>query len=376
MNRADTARNAYVLSGSLSKKGYLRWWHSFQGTNTLTGDSRTFFIEYFIMNPGLGGDTPIWGLHPYYRKNKMKPSYFLVKAGVLPSAKGGDGVQLHRFFSISELSQTKQPFTLQAEDCFYSENRISGSVEVSDSEASHKFLQTDAGIMEWNLEVLKTIACHTGFIANPIFTALNALESFWHGEGIQCYYRGKVTLNGQEYLVTTDNCFGYADKHWGRNYNYPWLQFASCHLFSEKTGRQLKHSALAIDGCCPKLLFLPLRRKINLQLTYTGEDFDFTFANLIKIPRIAWDSRGKKGHLIWHIKAQNRDVMLKLSISTRTRAMMPMNYETTAGKRYRQPILCGGLGMGWVEIYRRTPDGPQLIDKLTIRDALCEFQEN
>ncbi len=374
MNKADAFRNAYGLTGSLTKKGYMRWWHSFRGTSLVTGQVRTFFIEYLIMNPGLGSDQPIWGLHPYYRKQGRKPSYFLVKAGVLPSENGNDGKQLHRFFAINELAHTTKPFVLQAEDCFYSENKITGDINICNQEASQRFLQTDAGSMEWNLEVLKTISCHTGFIASPLFTSLNALESFWHGEGIQCYYRGKVTLDDEEYQVTTDDCFGYADKHWGRTYNYPWLQFAASHLTSSKTGKILKHSALAIDGCCSRFLFFPLRKRINLQLTYTGEDYDFTFANLLKLPRIKWDCKEKRSHLVWHIKAKNRDMMLKLSISSKQKTMMPMNYETTDGHRYKTPILCGSFGQGWVELYRLTPDGPELIDKLTIQNALCEYQ--
>ncbi len=374
MNQSDTSRNAYGLTGKLSKQGYMRWWHSFQGTHTLTGKTRTFFIEYFVMNPGLGSDVPIWGLHPYYRKRKMKPSYFLIKAGVLPSAKGSDGIQLHRFFSINEMLQTNQPFTLQAEDCFFSENKIIGSIDMGPAMAEYPFLQTDAGSMEWELELLKTISCHTGFTAGPLCTALQVLQSFWHGEGIQCFYRGQIVLNGESYLIATDNCYGYADKHWGRHYNSPWLQFASNHLLSERTGAKLKHSALAIDGCCPKFLCFPLRRKLNLQLTYCGEDFDFTFAGWKKIPTVTWDCREKRGHIVWHIKARNHTSLLKLSISSRLKNTMPMHYETTDGRRYRHPIMCSGQGVGWIEIYRRTSEGVQLIDKLTIQDALCEFQ--
>lgn len=129
----------------------------------------------------------------------------------------------------------------------------------------------------WDLEVHKAVACHTGYIANAFFTAVHALESFWHGEGIRTFFRGTVILNGVTYEVTPETSYGYADKHWGRSYNQPWLQFASGHLISEKTGRELKHSALAIDGCCPKFLFFPMRRRILMQLTYTGEDFEYHF---------------------------------------------------------------------------------------------------
>ncbi len=374
MNKSDPFRNAYGLTGSLAKKGYMRWWHSFRGTGLVTGKVRTFFIEYMIMNPGLGSDKPIWGLHPYYRKRGMKPSYFLVKAGVLPSEQGDDGKQLHRFFAMDELAVSHTPFVLQADDCFYSEGKITGVIDVCRESAAQRFLQTDAGNMSWQLEVLKTISCHTGFIASPLFTALNALESFWHGEGIQCYFRGRITLDGEEYQVSTGDCFGYADKHWGRTYNHPWLQFATSHLTSSRTGKLLKHSALAIDGSSSRFLFFPLRKRLNLQLTYTGEDYDFTFANLLKLPRIKWDSKEKKGRLVWHIKARNRDILLKMSVSAPLKTMMPIHYETTDGRRHKQPLLGSAFGQGWVEIYRNTPDGTELVDRLLIHNALCEYR--
>ena len=54
-------------------------------------------------------------------------------------------------------------------------------------------------------------------------------------EGIRTFFRGTVILNGVTYEVTPETSYGYADKHWGRSYNQPWLQFASGHLISEKT---------------------------------------------------------------------------------------------------------------------------------------------
>ena len=39
-----------MLKGSLKKKGYDWWWHSFTGYHKTTGKPKSFFIEYFIMN--------------------------------------------------------------------------------------------------------------------------------------------------------------------------------------------------------------------------------------------------------------------------------------------------------------------------------------
>lgn len=99
----------------------------------------------------------------------------------------------------------------------------------------------------------------------------------WDRHFERCHLRG-----------SSRDTYGYADKHWGRSYNQPWLQFASGHLISEKTGRELKHSALAIDGCCPKFLFFPMRRRILMQLTYTGEDFEYHFGRPLTLSRCKW----------------------------------------------------------------------------------------
>ncbi len=374
MNQFDTNRNAYMLRGSLAKKGYMRWWHSFTGVQPDTGETRTFFVEYFVINPALGGDQPILGQHPYFKKRGMKPSYAMVKAGVFPDRYGNEGKQLHAFYPISSMRVAQNPLHVEIEDCMLSENRISGYIDVTEEEAKHRSFMTDAGSMEWNLEIHKAIACHTGAIANPLFTALSALESFWHGEGIRTYFRGNVCLDGVVYEISTDTCYGYADKHWGRSFNKPWLQLASCCLVSERTGKVLKHSAIAIDGCCPKLFFLPLRRKLMIQLTYTGEDFEFSFTRPDTFSRSRWKIKTTNKRHIWHIMAQNKDAVIKIVGNSMRDEMMTLDYETPDGNKPAAPLYAGGNARGKIELYRRIPGDLQWIDTLTIRSGLWEYQ--
>lgn len=376
MNLSDLKRNSYMLRGSMAKRGYVRWWHSFTGVSADSLETRTFFVEYFVINPGLGGNQPILGQHPYYRKSGMKPSYVMVKAGVFPDACGEGGKELHAFYPISSMKTAADPFYVQIENCLFSENHIAGYVDVSEHEATHRSLMTDAGYMEWDLEMHKAISCHTGAIANRFFTALNALESFWHGEGIRTLFRGTVTLNGVTYDVNSDTCHGYADKHWGRNFNTPWLQFASSHLLSERTGKSLKHSALAIDGCCPRLLCFPLKRRLMIQLTYTGEDFEYNFARPSLFSRCKWKVKETNKRYIWHIMAQNKTSVIKISCSCKKEQMMPVSYETPDAVVRKKPLLGSGLGYGTLELYRRTPNGLELIDRLTVEDGLCEYQKS
>lgn len=364
-----------MLRGSLAKKGYMRWWHSFTGVQPDTGEMRTFFVEYFIINPALGQDQPILGQHPYYKKRGIKPSYAMVKVGAFPDEYGNAGKQLHAFYPITSLRVVQSPLHMEIEDCMLSENRITGFVDVTYEEARHRSFMSDAGYMEWDLEIHKAIACHTGIIANHFFTALNALESFWHGEGIRSFFRGTVCLDGITYEVAPETCYGYADKHWGRSFNNPWLQLASCNLISERTGKELKHSALAIDGCCPKFLYFPLRRKLMIQLTYTGEDFEYSFAKLGTFSRCKWNIKETNKRFIWHIMAQNKTSIIKISGCCTKEQMMTLDYESPDGTKSKAPLHAGGTGIGTIEIYRRIPGGRQLIDTLTMDNALWEYQK-
>ena len=373
MNLSDLTRNAYQLRGPLARRGYMRWFHSFSGTCADTGEVRTFFVEFLVVNPGLGGEQPILGQHPYYKKRGMKPSYVCVKAGAFPDSEGEGGIQLNTYYPVSSLKPTAVPLVMQVEDCFYSEERIRGYVDVTDEEARHRSFMTDAGTMEWDLEVYKAVACHTGILASRLFQALNALDSYWHGEGIKSFFRGTVTLDGILYDVSPETSCGYADKHWGRNFNRPWLQLACGSLTSERTGRKLRHSCLAINGCCPRFLFLPLRRKLLLQLTYTGEDFCFGFKPFL-LSRCKWETKETNKRFIWHIIAKNRNAVIKISGSCTKKQMLQMKYENPEGLLSKRPLMAGGTAVGTIQIFRRSSGGRVLLDTLQMEQGFCEYQ--
>ena len=353
MNLSDLARNACMLRGSLAKKGYMRWWHSFSGLRPDTGETRTFFIEFFVMNPGLGGDKPIFGQHPYYKKRGMKPSYVMIKAGVFPDAEGNDSRQLHAFYPISALQTTLNPLVMQVSEgqtghCLYSEDKLTGFVEVTREEARHRCLMTDSGSMEWDLEVRKAVSCHTGI---------------WGGT----FFRGSVTLDGISYDVVPELSYGYADKHWGRSFNRPWFQFACGRLSSQHTGGPLRHSVLAMSGFCPRFLWFPLRGRLMMQLTYRGEDFSFS--------RCKWETKETGKRFVWHILAKGKSAVIKISGSCTKAEMLRLQYESPEGKKTRVPLLAGSAGIGTVQLYRKVSGSRELLDTLRLDNALCFYQK-
>ena len=374
MNKSDTSRNAYTLTGRLAKKGYMRWWHSFTGIQPDTGEERVFFIEYFMINPALAGDTAILGQHPYYKKRGIKPSYVMIKAGAFTGSQGACPKQLHSFYPFSQLKTAVKPFVFQVGPNFYSESRIYGNTVVNYKNSHRRSYMCDEGRMEWDLEIHKAISGHTGHIADPFFCMMNALDTFWHGEGLQAFYRGRVVLDGVLYQVSPESSYGYADKHWGRRFNSPWLTFASCRLTGSQTGKALKHSALAIDGCCPRFLCFPLKHKLLLQLTYEGQDYTFRFARTVR-KRSKWHLKETGKRFVLQLVAVNKETIIKITVNCLKEGMLSLHYESPDGERFPEPLLGDGSAAGTILIYQKSKHGKKLIDTLDIRNGFFECGE-
>lgn len=373
MNQSDLSRNAYILSGNLAKNGFMRWWSSFCGIQPQTKERRTFFIEYLIMNPSLGQDIPIIGETLAYRKNYLKPSYFCVKAGVFSGSDGYSnsnyinnsenciGKQLFCFYSANELKIALEPLILQSDNQFYSENHIYGSIEVLPNNNYYKLYGGDTGCIKWDLEVYKSIACHTGKLS---YTK-NTQNTFWHGEGIKTQYRGTVILDNILYEITPEDSYGYSDKHWGQALQKPWIQFASCRLYSKNRDKELRNSALAVNSYTPKFSGILLKPQLFLQLTYEGQDFECDYCK--------WKTKFTNKRIIWKIIAQNQTTILKLTGFCFRENILEMNYETPAGSMPETPIFAGCFGIGTILLYQKEEEKKVLLDTLKISDAFCVY---
>ncbi len=208
-NKQDLSRDACMLHGPLKYQGYDWWWHSFTGQEETTGEEKAFFIEFYVCNPALGGDGPIFGQLPANIEAGIKPSYLMVKAG----AWGEDHAQLHRFFGWDHVAMHGDaPYSIEADDCYASETKLQGSVSISDEEVNaHPEWMCDSGEMRWDVTVNKQIAFNVGYGASKPLRDIEAFAMYWHAEGMKSTYDGWVEYNGRRYLVTPETSYGYAD---------------------------------------------------------------------------------------------------------------------------------------------------------------------
>lgn len=374
MNKSDITRDYCMLKGPLAKKGYDWWWHSFTAEHAKTGARKSFYIEYFLCNPALAQEQPvlIWN-DPEGRNAGRRPSYCMVNAGFWGKEKG----QLHRFFPWSKVSiLMNTPLNLMADDCICTETRIKGSVHVSAQEAAaHPEWMSDAGEMEWDLRVHKQVAYHAGYGASQFFRALNAFEMFWHAEGMKTSFSGWVRLNGEEYRVKPETCYGYADKNWGSDFTSPWVWLSSNDLVSNLTGQRLRNSVFGVGGGRPKVFGISLNRKLLGQFYYEGRDYAFNFSKFWTGSRTDFTCTETDTQILWKVTQTTFRAKMETEIACNKDEMLLIRYESPDGYMRHNRLWNGGNGFGTVRLYEKQHGRWVLIDDVQACSVGCEYGE-
>ena len=363
-----------MLHGPLAAHGYDWWWHSFTGTDIATGEETPFFVEYFIVNPALAEDEPVLGQLPENKEAGKRPSYLMVKAG----AWGKQPVQLHRFFSLRKVDISERvPYMVTAEDCLATEDRICGSVSVSEEAASaHPEWMSDSGEMTWDLAIRKEIPFNVGYGASKPLRDMEAFQMYWHAEGMKSSYEGTVCLNGREYRVSWEGSYGYADKNWGRDFTSPWVWLSSNCLKSRLSGKMLQNSAFDIGGGRPKIYFVPLDRRLLGAMVYEGKAYDFNFSKLhLHVHMDFAFSEEDPEYVTWHVRQETIHAVMETEIRCRKREMLFVRYEAPDGSMRHQRLWNGGGGFGTIRLWEKKDGQLVLVDEMETTHVGCEYGE-
>lgn len=372
-NISDKQRDHFMLKGPLSKRGYDWWWHSFTAENSRTGEEQPFFIEYFACNPGLAEDKPVFGQHSDRKKDGKKPSYLMVKVGWWGEKAG----QLHRFYPWKDVQlDYNKDLNLIVPECSCTETRMTGRISLSDAEAkAHPEYMCNGGSMEWDIAIDKKVAFHVGYGASKFFQSLNAFEMFWHAEGMKTLYSGSIKLNGIEYTVKPETCYGYADKNWGGDFTSPWVWLSSNNLTSKRTGKKLNNSVFNIGGGRPKILGVSLNRKLLSDFWYEGKSYEFNFSKFWTLCKTKFDCEETDTEILWHVRQETVSSVMDTRIRCFKKDMLHINYEAPNGKKLHNRLWNGGNGTGVIELYAKKGGKLMLIDEVEARNIGCEFGE-
>ena len=372
-NHHDLTRNAFMLHGPLAYHGYDWWWHSFTAQDAITGEDKPFFIEFFVCNPMLAKDTPVFGQLPANRDTKTHPSYLMIKAGTW----GEDHCQLHRFFAWKDVElHGEAPYSISAADCLACETALKGSVSITKEDAeSHPEWMCNSGKMCWDLTIDKQIAFNVGYGASKPLRDAEAFAMYWHAEGMKSTYSGTVVFNGRKYTVTPEKSYGYADKNWGRDFTSPWVWLSSNCLTSMLTGKKLLNSAFDIGGGRPKIYFVPLNRRLLGAFYYEGKEYDFNFSHVWLQVKTEFSFEEKETEVIWHVRQENIHAVMETEIHCLKKDMLWVNYEAPDGTKRHNRLWNGGNGWGTIRLFDKKREDLVLVDEVSATHVGCEYGE-
>ena len=372
-NKSDKQRNHFMLRGPLARCGYDWWWHSFTAEDAVTGEQQPFFIEFFTCNPARAEEEPVFGQLPERKIDGKKPSYLMVKVGWWGEQAG----QLHRFFAWKDVSlEYNQDLNIRAGDCVCTETHTKGIVSLTQEEVdAHPEYLCNAGTLEWDINIDKKIAFNVGYGASKFFQRLNAFEMFWHAEGMKTSYSGKLRLNGKDYVVKPETCFGYADKNWGKDFTSPWVWLSSNNLVSKISGEQLNNSVFNIGGGRPKVLGVALNRKLLSDFYYEGKSYEFNFSKFWMFCRTQFSGRETQSEILWFVRQETTTAVMEVDIRCNKKDMLLINYEAPNGLKRHNRLWNGGNGTGTIKLFLKKHGSTVLLDEIEANNIGCEYGE-
>jgi hypothetical protein len=373
-----------MLKGSLRKNGFDRWRLVCNGVSAKTGEERTFFFEFYIVNPLLSPDECILGFKSRLAAKTeadlqyalagtqsaatateeilVHPSYVMVKAGCL--ARGGK--QLNAFFPSSKMETGKKDLLIRVakgeeSECILTDSRTRGAVSVKYADLMEKpELLCNAGSIDWDLQYERMLESF------PDFSHKNVN---WSTLCPYATFMGKIHFDGEEFNVLPKSSFGYIDKNWGHDFTSPFFHLNASSLTSTITGKALENSCFVVQGEYDGRLsvFAAIEDKLLLFSAQSRKKYSVTY-ECIETPR---DEEGVKLH--WMVSVHDRNTVMDIDIFCNTESMFVRDYESPAGGRKVMKVLGGGTGSGEIRLYRRVKKNLELIEHATVTKAVCEY---
>lgn len=355
-------RNGYMLKGKLLKNGYDWWWHSFTAINEKTGEEKPFFIEYFIINPGLSQEKIIGG---------KKPSYAMIKAGTWGKSK----CQINNFYDPKDFSADKDIMKVKIGNNYATETELKGSVSMSDEKAKEKEYMSDSGYIEWDLKAEKVLSYNLGYGASAFFRTINAFKMYWHVGGMKTLYSGKIIFNGEIYNVIPERSYGYQDKNWGEDYTNPWVWLNCNNFISVINNKKPQKTSLDIGGGKPVVFGIPLERKLLMAFYYDGKLYEYNFSKFWKKSKVNFKCTEDTENIYFKIKGENKKSITEVNFKCSKSTMIFINYENPKGEKNHKRLWNGGYASGTVKFYKKYKGNRILIDELMGYMGGCEYGE-
>lgn len=376
----------YMLKGALKRSGF-EWWRMVtNATSKTTGEERTFFIEFYIVNPALSTDKCLFITRTNKQKTEEelfqaltsnedipdiqsseedvpeKPSFIMVKAGTFQ----GKGKQINAFFSPDMLELGKKDFIIKLGDnaktsCMLGYDFTQGVVQVTRAKLKEMpELDCNVGTIGWNLKFER------GINFDETYESSHTNYSVLAGK-LLC--SGSIVFDGEEYVVAREKSMAFYDKSWGKAFPEPYYHISSNNLSSQISGKKINEASLVIHGSYDKGL--------SVLLHLDGQSIEFNAKNSSKYDlnfdcfEVQDGPRQNKIH--WTISIADKKRVLDIDIFSATKQMFLRNYQCPQEGRKIMKILSGAEGVGEIRLYNKVKKNLETVEHARLLDGICEY---
>lgn len=369
----------YQLAGAQKKAGVNTWRYVFNAVENGTGLERKFFIELSMLNPYLSPSDVVLGFKPRVKVSEddlqnvlagtlsaqklqsesiLTPSYVVVRAGVL----GSGAKQICDYFPIKQINLDTKNFSVEAGNCVFTEEKLSGRMDFSPSELhDHPEQLCESGIISWELRYEIKDFFDEGY---------EGKNSSWYATGIRTVFAGNITLDGKEYSIQPRKSCGYMDRFFGKSYPENYIHLSSSNLTSQITGKFLSDSSFSVSGVYDG--------RVNVMVNLEGLKVSFCASkpksayqcvnDFSQMPEVDGSEK-----LHWTISTNDKNYVVDVDVFCLAKLMYVRSLELPEGERKVLKQLMGGNGTGEIRLYKRIKKNLELIEHAEIQTCLCEF---
>ena len=371
----------YGFTGTRRKFGINYWRFFFNGINSISGSEQMFFIELEMINPWTSPSEAILSFKPRITisaedlqyalagtqaahnletEDIRVPSYCAIRVGKI----GGDSKQLCSYFPVKEMTFHSKPFEIQIGNKFFSEERISGFLNLPKEEVSeHPEYLCESGNVTWELNYEISKEYKDGFKDS---------DMRWFPFGLKTVFSGKIDFDGVSYLVDPRKCCGYIERFWGKTMPEPWFHVSAENLTSDITGKTLFNSAFSIQGVFnDKVSFIGKIEDIEIELCADGKGKNYSAVwDCIQMPE-AEDVDENLLH--WSVSLHNKIWVIDIDVYCKIRDLFNRSIELPDNSRRIMNLLEGTTGTGELKLYKRIGNTLEQIEHANLVKVVCEF---
>ena len=371
----------YGFAGKKRKFGINIWRFFFNGINSISGSEQMFFIELEMLNPWISPQDVSLSFKPRVTitaedlqyalagtqsarnletEDVRLPSYCAVRVGKL----GAYSKQLCSYFTVKEMTVHTKPFEIQIGNKFFSENKLSGFLNLSKEEvAEHPEYLCDSGSVTWELNYETENEYKDGF---------KSPEARWFPYGLKTIFSGKISFDGADYIVDPRKCIGYTERFWGKTMPEPWFHVSAGNLTSDISGKILFNSAFSIQGNFnDKVSFIGKIEDIEIEFCADSRHKNFSAIwDCIQMPEA---ENIDENLLHWTISLHNKIWVIDVDVYCKIRDLFNRSIELPDNSRRIMNLLEGATGTGELKLYRKSGNTLEQIEHANLLKVVCEF---